>query len=417
MEISGKRAYALLEKIGFTRIGGTAEELAAAKILMDEVRAMGAPEPALEPFEIPGGEVHEALLRVTAPYEREYAVRGYLGAQSTPPEGLELDFAYGEDLAEAVLPELRGKAVLTNGRVRSAEMEKLMRAGAAAVITMNGSLYDAPDERDIADRSLRERVLEKGNLPAFQLHVCDGFELVRDGACRVHMTLRTEAGTRTSHNVSVRLAGTDMPEEIISFGAHYDSVMYSKGVYDNGSGSVIIMELLRYFVAHPPRRTMVFNWFGSEEMGLLGSRAWTEAHADELERHRVMLNVDVAGPVLGRESLLVTGEESLQSYLMGLARGFGYPISEVRRDVASSDSSSFADKGVPALSFARGGATGAAFIHDRRDTLAFLSADSLERTSKYVLMYARELDGSAVFPAARTIPDDMRKKLDEYFSR
>ena len=30
------------------------------------------------------------------------------------------------------------------------------------------------------------------------------------------------------------------------------------------------MELLRYFAAHRPARTMKFNWFGSEEQGLLG---------------------------------------------------------------------------------------------------------------------------------------------------
>ena len=68
-----------------------------------------------------------------------------------------------------------------------------------------------------------------------------------------------------------------------SFGGHYDSVYFSSGVHDNLSGSVIVLELLRYFAAHPPRRTLRFCWFGSEEQGLLGSKAYVKAHADELK--------------------------------------------------------------------------------------------------------------------------------------
>lgn len=93
----------------------------------------------------------------------------------------------------------------------------------------------------------------------------------------------------------------------MSFGAHYDSVLFSTGAYDNMSGSVIIMELLRYFAANPPRRTLKFNWFGSEEQGLLGSKAYVAAHEAELEKHRLMVNVDMAGPVLGSEHIFIMG--------------------------------------------------------------------------------------------------------------
>ena len=59
----------------------------------------------------------------------------------------------------------------------------------------------------------------------------------------------------------------------------------------SGDGSVIIMELLKYFAEHKPARTLKFNWYGSEEQGLLGSKAWTAAHADELDKHVLMVNV------------------------------------------------------------------------------------------------------------------------------
>ena len=43
MEICGKREFELLEKIGFTRVAGSPEELQAAEILKSECDAMGAP--------------------------------------------------------------------------------------------------------------------------------------------------------------------------------------------------------------------------------------------------------------------------------------------------------------------------------------------------------------------------------------
>ena len=66
----------------------------------------------------------------------------------------------------------------------------------------------------------------------------------------------------------------------MSFGAHYDSVDFSKGVYDNGAGSVINMEILRYFKENPPKRTLKFMWYGSEEIGLEGSWAYVKAHKE-----------------------------------------------------------------------------------------------------------------------------------------
>ena len=61
MEIWGKREFALLEKIGFTRIAGSPEELQAAEILKSECDAMGVPA-IIEPFEIEQGIVEEAKL-------------------------------------------------------------------------------------------------------------------------------------------------------------------------------------------------------------------------------------------------------------------------------------------------------------------------------------------------------------------
>ena len=87
MEICGKREFALLEKIGFTRIAGSSEELQAAEILKSECDAIGVPA-IIEPFEIEQGIVEEARLEILEPFQMEVPVTGYQCAENTPEGGL-----------------------------------------------------------------------------------------------------------------------------------------------------------------------------------------------------------------------------------------------------------------------------------------------------------------------------------------
>ncbi len=61
-------------------------------------------------------------------------------------------------------------------------------------------------------------------------------------------------------------------------------VRYSTGVYDNGAGSVINLEAYRYFLENKPNRNLIFIWCGSEERGLLGSKAYVKKHEEELKK-------------------------------------------------------------------------------------------------------------------------------------
>ena len=218
--------------------------------------------------------------------------------------------------------------------------------------------------------------------------------------------------------ICVTLRGTDLADEIVSFGAHYDSVLFSTSAYDNMSGSVIIMELLRYFAANPPRRTLKFNWFGSEEQGLLGSKAYVAAHEAELEKHRLMVNVDMAGPVLGSEHIFIMGDAPMKSYVEGMMNELGAAV-VYHEDVYSSDGTPFSDKGIPAINFTRVNANGTGFIHDRRDALAngFLSADALGITLNLALEFSKRVVNAPIFPIERKISDSMRDKIDKYLFR
>lgn len=412
MEVSGKRAMELLEKIGFTRVAGSPEELKAAEILKAECEAIGV-QAELESFEIEDADIETATLEILEPYHQEYPVTGYKCAKNTYQGGLTAGFLYAEAGNEVDLAAAEGKIVLVNGFLRLPLFRKLLKAGVAGIVTMEGDLRDDREGTDLSTRKLRRTLRAFGNVPMVNIRVLDAFDMVKRGACQARLVLKNDTVERTSHNVVAAIPGTEKPDEIISFGAHYDSVDFSKGVYDNGAGSVINMEILRWFKENPPKRTVKFMWYGSEEIGLEGSWAYVKAHKDELKDHLLMINVDVGGPVLGRETISVTAEESLVNYIQYSTKVQGYST-EVKQGIYSSDSIPFADSGVPAVNFCRFGAPGAAHIHNRFDTLSFLSPEALEKTARYALAFSRDMVNAAAFPVNREVPKNMVEEVEKY---
>ncbi|MCB2290350.1 M28 family peptidase [Clostridium sp. CS001] len=415
MSINSQREFELLKKIGFVRTSGSKEELKAANILLEEISSIGC-RGQLEDFKVPTSNIKKAILKVIEPYEKEYDITPYNCSISTPIGGITTDFVYIEDGLDANLIDLKGKFVLINMGPDPKLYKKLIKAGIAGYITMCGNAMDEESKTDISVNKMREKNTKHGIVPAITIRMKDGFHMLQNKASKVTVELITEDIELPSQNVVVTLEGTKYPDEIISFGAHYDSTPFSTGVYDNGAGSVIIMELLRHFKENPPIRTLKFVWYGSEEVGLLGSKAYLKDHEEELEKHLLMINVDVAGSILGREMALVTAEQSLIDYIDHMAKINGFPL-KVEQSVYSSDSTAFADAGIPALTFCRFAPNGGAFIHSRNDVMEFLSAEALEKTSIITKEFSKSIVNSVVFPIERKIPDNMKKELDKYFGK
>ena len=415
MDVSARRAFNLLKEMAYVRVSGTEEEKRAAERLLEEVKRCGV-EGHIEEFTVKAGRVGKATLKVTAPYVKEYEVTGYERSLSTGEGGLDGEFYYAENLLPVHLANCKGKIVLINGRLRRGDYEKLQKAGAAAILTFSGTTLDRNSETDCDIRKLRETLTDDfGFNVALNMRAADAAEIVRRGAKKMHIEVESQCFDAVSRNVCAVIEGTECADEIISFGAHYDSVHFSTGVYDNMSGSVIIMELLRYFAAHRPARTLKFNWYGSEEQGLLGSKAWVAAHEDELDKHVLMINVDVAAATLGQNAAPVLATEDTVGYIAGLMKEHGMACS-VKMDIYSSDCVPFADKGVPAVNLCRFGTQGAGYIHDRRDNLksGYLDEKALDITLQQALMLSRHVANAKVFPIERKISDEIRGKVDEY---
>jgi carboxypeptidase Q len=85
------------------------------------------------------------------------------------------------------------------------------------------------------------------------------------------------------YNVIAEIPGTDLKDEIIMVGGHYDSWHSGTGATDNAAGSAVAMEVMRIIQALEirPRRTIRIGLWGGEEQGLLGSRAHVSKHYGE----------------------------------------------------------------------------------------------------------------------------------------
>jgi len=112
----------------------------------------------------------------------------------------------------------------------------------------------------------------------------------------------------TSENVVAFIKGSEKPDEIIIVSAHLDHVGMDKdgnvfnGADDDGSGTVAVLEMAQAFQkavkdGNGPKRSILFLHVTGEEIGLFGSRYYTENPIFPLENTVVDLNIDMIGRI------------------------------------------------------------------------------------------------------------------------
>jgi len=135
------------------------------------------------------------------------------------------------------------------------------------------------------------------------------------------------AGGDASQNVYALVEPTsaDALREVVVLGAHFDHVGIVRGelypgAEDNASGVAVTLEVARALLARRAelRRSVVFAFFGAEEIGLHGSRAFIREPPVPLDRIAAMVNLDMIGrPLVDHPALawpkLVMGIRSYDS--------------------------------------------------------------------------------------------------------
>lgn len=101
-------------------------------------------------------------------------------------------------------------------------------------------------------------------------------------------------------NIEGVKAGTDLADEIVVVGAHYDSISGSPGANDNATGVAAVLEMARGSLDTPLRRTVRFAAFVNEEPPYsytpdMGSRVYAEALAGQGARVTAMVSLETIG--------------------------------------------------------------------------------------------------------------------------
>lgn len=400
-----KQIEKIFRDTAYIRMGGSAEERRAAEYIKEACALFGC-EAYLENFEVDMGDVKRAELYIDG---KKIECRGYMCCGSGEVEG---DIYYLSDDNKHSLEKCRGKIVLIDGYLGYWKYNDLFDNGALGFITYDGNVNYA--DRDIDRRELRSYVSKGRKILGANINAKDAVAIINGDAKRARIVIEQDEYKGESQNVILDLPGEC--DETVVFTAHYDSTSLSEGAYDNMSGCVGLLSMAEYFSKKAHKRNLRFIWCGSEERGLLGSKAYCEKHADELEKTVLCINLDMIGCIMGKFAAVSTAEQRLVDYISYLGDEVGLPVAS-SQGVYSSDSTPFADKGVPAVSFARHSPPNTATIHNSYDTKKLIKTDNMQKDITFITAFAERMANAVYCPIDRTMPDNMKEKLDEYLCR
>ena len=112
-------------------------------------------------------------------------------------------------MTEADMAAAKGKIILVNGFVRLDLYRKILKSGAVGFISMSGTMLETEEDSDLFTRRLRDNMRAFGNMPAANIRDTDAFDMVKNGAEEVRLTVINTPITRTSHNVTVTVKGAN----------------------------------------------------------------------------------------------------------------------------------------------------------------------------------------------------------------
>lgn len=176
---------------------------------------------------------------------------------------------------------------------------------------------------------------------------------------------------RMSDNV-LGFLDNDAPYTVV-VGAHYDHLgkgtiggsrdslgigQIHNGADDNASGVAGLLELARHFSSNSQKEpyNMLFIGFGAEELGLIGSKHFTENPTVALQNIHWMLNMDMIGRYQEENGLAIIGHGTSSAFpaiFEGIESSIKFFTSKDGN--GGSDQTSFYKKNIPVLFFHTGG--------------------------------------------------------------
>lgn len=223
-------------------------------------------------------------------------------------------------------------------------------------------------------------------------------------------------GFNDSENLLAFIEGTEKLDELIIISAHHDHEGVDKegnvyyGADDDGSGTVALMEMAQAFNeakknGYGPKRSILFLHFTAEEVGLQGSRFYTENPVFSLKNTVANLNIDMIGRVDkyhqdNPEYIYLIGSDMLSTELHFISEAvnkeftnlnLNYKYNEENqhnRYYYRSDHYNFAKHNIPVIFYFNGEHED---YHEVTDTPDKIEYDILEKRTKLVFATAWQL--------------------------
>jgi Zn-dependent M28 family amino/carboxypeptidase len=218
-----------------------------------------------------------------------------------------------------------------------------------------------------------------------------------------------------SQNVVAMIKGSEKPEEIIVLSAHYDHVGTENGEIfngadDDGSGTVSLIEIAKAFQqakneGNGPKRSILFLHVTGEEIGLYGSRYYTENPLFPLANTITNLNVDMIGRIGSEKEgndnyIYLIGSDKLSQGLHDLSEAVNKKYVNLELDYTYNDDNdpnrfyyrsdhyNFAKNNIPVIFYFNGTHED---YHQASDTPEKINYELLAKRSKLIFFTAWEI--------------------------
>ncbi len=394
-----------------SRFGGTRGESQAAAFFEEQMQAYGLQNIHREPVEYQGWRRREATLEVIHPVQRTIPCISLPHSPAATVEAVLIDLGDGAPADfERRAGEIKGKIVMTNSVVspagvlrwihRNDKLGYCLLAGATGFIFVNHYPGYGPATGGIGNGG------RAALIPGISVSYEDGGLLQRlvkrHGEIRLRMTTRDELFPATSWNVLGDLAGET--ETIVMLGCHYDGHDISQGAQDPASGAVAVLDAARVLAKFAGRLpcTLRFAFWGVEEIGLLGSKAYVQEHASEMDGYRFYLNMDGAGAVT-EKGVVLNEWPDLEPLFSGWADQMSHPFLIGQSINAHSDHYPFLMAGVPTggMEKVKKDLSGRGYGHTAFDTLDKTDISSLREAAALGARLALRIAAASEWPASR----------------
>ncbi len=394
--------YSLLKQLDFERLAGTDGEARGRKVIVDYLKSLGY-KPKTESFTIHGFESGSATVSIG---DKSWEATPYGLCSSAEISG-ELVFLENADALMLNPGMYEGKIVLYyHSDKRLHELFAYTRVKAFIGIS-------APYKKAYS-YSHRQKLQEKETFPALMIRYDYAEKLLRHSGKQVKISISQKTSDKKAQNIILDIPGKGLDTNLTLLVGHYDTVARSHGACDNSGGSVILMKAAEYFRKHHPDRDLRIVWFSGEEMGLLGSFAYAQAHEDEIkQRLRLVINVDLAGDPIGRNVMFVLGSKELQGYAGGVLREHKLLFSE-KLGIYSSDCMPFSVYEIPSLNLARVGGKALFWGHTADDVAKNTNEYGLKDVYQATITLLNRILNAGFYPVPAGIDETLRERIERY---